>query len=222
MPNHREILLRALDDVPAIALAEAGRADRALACASACIAGGFRVVTVALTLPEAPDVIASLAARPDLLVGGSRAIDPVAARRAVSAGATFLFSPAVVPEVGAIAREAAVPWFAGAATPGEVQAARNAGTDLVHLFPAGTLAGPAYLRHLKSAFPDVSFACGGGIAGDRLGAWLQAGAICVVLQEAIYSADLLATGDAMTIRHHAAAVHAEASRYSRRTRGGPA
>ena len=53
------------------------------------------------------------------------------------------------------------------------------------------------------------------IGGDRLSAYFDAGARAVVLSEALYSRDLMAAGDHVSIRNHAAAAHRDASQHGR-------
>ena len=53
------------------------------------------------------------------------------------------------------------------------------------------------------------------VGGDQLDAWFDAGARAVLLAGALYSPALLASGDRMMIRNHAAAAHREATRFAR-------
>ncbi|MGM0575792.1 MAG: bifunctional 4-hydroxy-2-oxoglutarate aldolase/2-dehydro-3-deoxy-phosphogluconate aldolase [Myxococcota bacterium] len=217
MEGRTEKLDRALDQAPAVVVIEADRADRAVDAADACLAAGFRAVAVATTIPDAPEVIATLAGRRGAVVGATLVETETGARTAVDAGAAFLVAVDMVPGVGEVAREAGAAWIPGAMTPNEVRRARDAGARMVHLFPAVTAGGPAHLGLLRDACPDVEFLAGGGIEGDRIGAWLDAGARAVALADAIYSPLLLAHEDARQIRNHAAAIHREVVRHARAT-----
>ncbi len=215
MRADRDDLTQALDHAPAIAWIDADRTDHAAHAASACVAGGFRTLAVSARVPEAAAVIDSLAARPDTVIGlampGSAADCDAAAR----AGAAFVVCADIDREVATACAAAGVSWIPGAATAGEMRAARDAGADLVHLFPAATSGGPRHLRLLRAAYPDLRVIAGGGVGGDQLDAWFDAGARAVLLAGALYSPALLASGDRMMIRNHAAAAHREATRFAR-------
>jgi 2-dehydro-3-deoxyphosphogluconate aldolase/(4S)-4-hydroxy-2-oxoglutarate aldolase len=66
----------------------------------------------------------------------------------------------------------------GSFTPTEVIAARQAGADVVKIFPADT-GGPGHLGALKAVFRDTLFCPTGGVTRENMGAYFDAGA-CVV------------------------------------------
>jgi 2-dehydro-3-deoxyphosphogluconate aldolase/(4S)-4-hydroxy-2-oxoglutarate aldolase len=51
----------------------------------------------------------------------------------------------------------------GAATPTEIDRARSLGCEIVKIFPAALLGGPAYIRAVSAVFPDVRFLPTGGV-----------------------------------------------------------
>lgn len=61
-------------------------------------------------------------------------------------------------------------------TPTEIQAARDQGSEVVKLFPAGDL-GPGYLKSLLGPYPDLPLLVVGNIGADNLATFLQAGAV---------------------------------------------
>ena len=211
----QEALDSALDHAPAIAVINAERADWGMHAASACVAAGFQVMCIGADTPSAAQIIASVAARPNMTVGLARIRQPEQAAEAISAGARFLMSPTAHPEIGALAREANLPWIAGAWSPNEIAQALSLGADLVQLYPIASSGGPLHLRLMVDLFPDTEFVVGGGIGGDRLSAYFEAGARAVALSEALYSRDLMAAGDHMVIRNHAATAHRDAAQHGR-------
>ena len=215
MPSALEQLDRALDHAPAIAVIQAERADWGMHAASACVAAGFQVLAVSEHTPSAPQIIASIAARPDMVVGLAHATQPSLALEAQSSGARFLMSALTNTDIGRVAKDHALPWIAGAWTPNEIEAALSAGADAVQLYPIGPAGGPMYLRMIADLFPSIAFVAGGGIGGDRLAAYFEAGARAVALSEALYSRDLMAAADHMSIRDHAATAHREATQHGR-------
>jgi 2-dehydro-3-deoxyphosphogluconate aldolase/(4S)-4-hydroxy-2-oxoglutarate aldolase len=104
--------------------------------------------------------------------------------RSVDAGATFVVSPGIVPEVIERARTLGVDVVPGVFTPTEVIRARAMGVTAVKLFPA-SVGGPGYVRALRGPFADVPLVPTGGIAIGDVGAYLAAGATCVGLGGAL-------------------------------------
>jgi 2-dehydro-3-deoxyphosphogluconate aldolase/(4S)-4-hydroxy-2-oxoglutarate aldolase len=140
---------------------------------------GVDVVEVPLNVPGSLSAISSLVARfPDALVGAGTVMSAGEAVAALDAGARFLLSPVLRPEVVAVAHEAGAAAVPGAFTPTEVDACMRAGADLVKLFPADRLT-PADLRVLLAALPDARLLPTGGITATNAANWLAAGAVAV-------------------------------------------
>lgn len=221
MASPRDEFDRALDHAPAIAVVSAERADWGMHAASACVAAGFQLLAVDIHTPEATQIIASVAARPDMVVGLARTRTAAQVTAAKAAGARFVMGPTGPADVGVAARAEGLTWIAGAMTPGEIERVAADGADLVQVYPAGTSGGPVHLRLMADLFPDLPLVAGGGIGGDRMAAYFDAGARAVALSEALYSRDLMAAGEHMTIRNHAATAHREATRHGRLHGGQP-
>lgn len=143
------------------------------------IEGGVDVVEVPLNVPGALAAISSLvAAFPSALIGAGTVMSAADASAALDAGARFLLSPVLVPEVVAAAHAAGAAAVPGAFTPTEIDACTRAGADLVKLFPADRLT-PADLRTLLAALPDARLLPTGGISAANAADWLAAGAVAV-------------------------------------------
>ena len=177
----------------AVAVIRGERVADPAALAAALAEAGIRAVEFTFTIP---DVLAAIeaASGSEALVGAGTVRDERQARDALAAGARFLVSPACVPEVAEVAREAGLPVFLGALTPTEVDAAVKAGTTAVKLFPAG-VGGPRYLRDLRGPFPDVEFVPSGGITEENAREFLDAGAAAVYAGSSLAPPELVAAGD---------------------------
>src|SRR5207249_4551424 len=110
--------------------------ERALGAANAVIAGGFRVIEITYSFNGATEAIAKLsdANENDLLIGAGTILNRGQVREAVGAGARFLVSPCVLPEVIDAARELQVAIIPGAFTPTEIYTAYSLGADIVKIF----------------------------------------------------------------------------------------
>lgn len=138
--------------------------QHALFAAETLYAASLPIVEIPLTIPEATDVIAELARRfPDMIVGAGTVLGEESAQSAIGAGARFITSPGLVPEVMACARMADVATFPGALTPTEVIAASKVGADFVKIFPAAIAGGAQYIRTLKVPLPEIPLIVSGGV-----------------------------------------------------------
>ncbi len=140
---------------------------------------GLATFEITLTIPGALDLVEQLAADPALLVGVGTVLEREQATASIRAGARYLVSPAVCPEIVAPCRDAGVACVLGAATPGEVLAAVRAGSDAVKIFPVSSLGGAAHVRALKAVFPQVLMAPTGGIGVEQVAEYLRAGSAFV-------------------------------------------
>jgi 2-dehydro-3-deoxyphosphogluconate aldolase/(4S)-4-hydroxy-2-oxoglutarate aldolase len=97
----------------------------------------------------------------------------------VDAGARFLTTTGLDPEIVGYAVKQGVAVFPGALTPTEVMLAAKAGADFVKIFPCSALGGPAYIRALRPPFPQVKFIAAGGVNQATVADYIAAGAVAV-------------------------------------------
>ena len=146
---------------------------------------GLGVIEVTFTVPDAADVISAVRARfPEILIGAGTVTDAETAERAIAAGAQFLLSPALSPEMVQAARRRDVLAVPGAYTPTEVVSALDGGAELVKIFPAES-GGPAHIRALLAPLPHARLLPTGGVRPDTVGEWLGAGAAGVGMGSAL-------------------------------------
>jgi len=186
-----------LREVGIIPIIRASSADVVMPIAEALLQAGVTVAEITMTVPHAIDAIGAVAKRfPDkVLIGAGTVTDAETARRAVDAGAEFIVSPCLVPEVIEAAQRADVAVLPGALTPGEVFAAFRHGADMVKVFPAQSVGGAAYLRALRGPFPDIPLVPTGGVTLENLAEMFQAGAAAVGVGTELISQDALARRD---------------------------
>jgi 2-dehydro-3-deoxyphosphogluconate aldolase/(4S)-4-hydroxy-2-oxoglutarate aldolase len=153
--------------------------DPAELCA-ALASGGIRAVEFTYTTPGLPEILAAAAAarKPGRHIGAGTVVTAEQARAAIDAGAEFLVTPAVRPEVAAVAERHDVPVFLGALTPTEVLQAMDLGAAAVKIFPASAV-GPRYLKDLRGPFPDAKLVPSGGVSSANARDFLAQGAFAV-------------------------------------------
>ncbi len=182
-----------LREVGVIPIIRASSADVVVPVAEALLHGGLSVVGITLTVPKAIDAIGAGAKRfaGKVLLGAGTVTDAETARRAVDAGAEFIVTPCLVPEVIEAAQRAGVAVLPGALTPGEVFEAFRLGGDMVKVFPVQSVGGAAYLRALRGPFPDIPLVPTGGVSLENMAELLKAGAAAVGVGTELISKDAL-------------------------------
>lgn len=156
--------------VPVVVLEDAADATP---LGDALVAGGIPVAEVTFRTAAAPDAIKALAGRDDLLVGAGTVVSPEQVDRAVGAGARFIVSPGLLPEVVRRAQELDVAIVPGAVTPSEIMTALSLGLDTVKFFPANVYGGPSAIKALGAPFGQVKFVPTGGVSAQNLDQYLS-------------------------------------------------
>jgi 2-dehydro-3-deoxyphosphogluconate aldolase / (4S)-4-hydroxy-2-oxoglutarate aldolase len=172
-----------------IAVVRAREAKGIATIARALQAGGVHAVEITLTTSGAVGAIAELARDGEVLIGAGTVLDAAAARSVLDAGAQFVVSPTLEPDVIRVCRERNVPCIPGAFTPTEILAAWRAGAALVKLFPAVTV-GPGFVRELLGPLPSLRIVPSGGVTLESAGDWIRAGAAAVSVGGALLGAPL--------------------------------
>ena len=117
------------------------------------------------------------------------------AEGAIDAGAEFLVTPCVVPEVIAVAQARGVAVLPGALTPTEVFTAWSLGGDIIKIFPASNVGGASYLKALKGPFPQIRLCPTGGVNLQTIGDFVKAGAAAVGVGGELVSKAAIDSGD---------------------------
>jgi 2-dehydro-3-deoxyphosphogluconate aldolase/(4S)-4-hydroxy-2-oxoglutarate aldolase len=167
---------------------------------------GLRIFELTMTIPDAPALIRELSAEPNLLIGAGTVPDAASAAACLEAGARFIVAPWVDASLAGPCRDAKAVLMLGAVTPTEVRAALTAGADVVKIFPAASVGGPAHIRALASVLPGVAFCPTGGVEPGNLAAYLSAGAAFVGMGGALVDEKRIAAGDRAAIAAAADAV----------------
>jgi 2-dehydro-3-deoxyphosphogluconate aldolase/(4S)-4-hydroxy-2-oxoglutarate aldolase len=172
---------------------------------------GIRCVEFTFTIPGATEVIASAAREPDAIIGAGTVRSAEQAAAAIEAGARFIVSPGVIPDVALVGRERGVPVILGALTATEVHTVDTLGAMAVKIFPAG-LGGPRYLRDLRGPFPELAFMPSGGITPENTADFLAAGATAVFAGSDLVPPAAVASGDYQAIAARARQFRASVQR----------
>jgi 2-dehydro-3-deoxyphosphogluconate aldolase/(4S)-4-hydroxy-2-oxoglutarate aldolase len=167
-----------IERVGLIPVLRARNAAQAHAVVRAMLAAGVSVVEVTMTCPDAIGLIRELKREysDQLLIGSGTVTTAAEAQGTINAGAEFVVSPSLHPEVINVTKMNGKIAIPGALTPTEVITAHRAGADYVKVFPCSAMGGASYLKSLLAPFPFLKLIPTGGVTVDTAESFLKAGA----------------------------------------------
>jgi 2-dehydro-3-deoxyphosphogluconate aldolase/(4S)-4-hydroxy-2-oxoglutarate aldolase len=171
-------------------------AARVQAVMEALAEGGVRVLEITMTVPGAIELTRSLcrALPDDIVFGAGTVLDADVTKRVVDAGARFVVSPVLKPELIELCHSLDVAALPGCFSPTEILTAWELGADIVKVFPATAL-GPRYFRDVRGPLPHVKLMPTGGVSVDNAGQWIEAGAVAVGVGGDLLDPQAIASGD---------------------------
>jgi 2-dehydro-3-deoxyphosphogluconate aldolase/(4S)-4-hydroxy-2-oxoglutarate aldolase len=192
--------LKTLCEVGIVPVIRARSAGVLIDLAKALMAGDVPIAEVTLTVPGAIDGIRRLVQTfgETLLVGVGSVTRAAQADEAVAAGAQFIVTPILVPEVIEAARRHGKVVIPGAFTPTEIFQAHTLGADVVKVFPA-SVGGPAYFKAILAPMPFLRLMPTGGVDLSTAAAFIKAGAVTLGAGAALVDAVAVQKGDWATI-----------------------
>ena len=185
-----------LESVGLVPVLRARSVAEAHALVDAILAGGVTVIEVTMTVPGAIAMLRDLKGKygNELLLGSGTVTSAEQARATIEAGAEFVVSPSLHPEVIRETKALSKVSIPGALTPTEVITAWEAGADYVKIFPCSAVGGPSYLKALKAPFPELKLIPTGGVTVATAGDFLNAGAMAVGVGSDLVNATAIAEG----------------------------
>ena len=175
-------------------------ADSEVACsvAEACYKGGIRAFEFTNRGDGALDVFVTMLSRvretcPGLAVGAGTVLDAPTAAMFIQAGADFIVSPCLSEEVAKLCNRRGVPYSPGCGTVTEITHALELGCDLVKVFPAGCVGGPAFVKNVLGPLPWAMLMATGAVepTPENLGAWARSGVTAVGMGSKLFPKDVI-------------------------------
>ena len=169
---------------------------------------GVRLVEVTLTIPDAFELISDLAnddafAARGSIVGAGTVLNGTQAEESLLAGARFLVSPILVPEMIAAARARDAMSMPGTMTPTEMVRAAELGADFIKVYPVATIGGPDYITNVRRALTDLPLVATGNIDLEEIPDYFTAGVVGFGVGGPLIRPDLLQRGDVASVIHNA-------------------
>lgn len=126
----------------------------------------------------------------DMVMGIGTIFTTENANAFIEAGADFIVSPALIPELAVFCNSKDVFWIPGCATMSEIFQAKKLGATLVKAFP-GNVVGSAFVAAAKSVYPTLHIMPTGGVepTKENLKEWFDAGVYCVGMGSQLFKKD---------------------------------
>jgi 2-dehydro-3-deoxyphosphogluconate aldolase/(4S)-4-hydroxy-2-oxoglutarate aldolase len=179
-----------------VAIIRADNSEQLIDACSALIKGGVSGIELTMTTPNAMKVLADVRREfgDKVLVGMGTVLDAKTAQTAIEAGAEFIITPVLKPEVIAYCNRAGKLIFSGSYSPTEAQTAYELGADFIKIFPADGL-GPKYIQAIRGPLPHLKIVPTGGVDVNTAGSFIKAGCVAVAAGSSLVSKEILQKKD---------------------------
>ncbi len=160
--------------------------------AKALCEGGVAVAEVTFRAAGAATAIKLMKeACPDMIVGAGTVLTTVQIDEAIAAGAQFIVTPGMDPELVKYAQEKKLPIFPGCTTPTDYHTAYKLGLEVLKFFPAEQSGGLEKIKAMSAPFPMFKVMPTGGISLKNLGDYAKAPVIAACGGSYMVTADLI-------------------------------
>lgn len=214
MNSRAEIVSRLLDPgvIPVI---RAQNAAHVMPACEALLAGGMNNLEITMTTPNALALIREAGKRfgARAVIGAGTVMTAEMCLAAIEAGATFVVSPVMKPEIARVAQGADCVCILGAFTPTEAQLAYEAGADFIKIFPAES---PGYVEAVLAPLPHLKIIPTSGVNLETGPEYFAMGCPLVGVGSALVSPKILREGNWAELTRLAAAFVAMARKAPRK------
>ncbi|HEY9007785.1 bifunctional 4-hydroxy-2-oxoglutarate aldolase/2-dehydro-3-deoxy-phosphogluconate aldolase [Ohtaekwangia sp.] len=169
--------------------------------------GGVRVFEFTNRKKNSFDVFTHLiknrAQYPELMIGIGTVMDGATTKKFIEAGADFIISPILKPEMAEVCKAHNKLWMPGCATLTEIVTAKEHGAQVIKVFP-GSVLGPGFVSAIMPVVPDLQLMITGGVEPNEknLSAWFNAGSMCVGMGSQLFTKDILAAKDWLLLENN--------------------
>ena len=135
--------------------------------------GGLPVAEITFRSDAAEEAIRRVHEElPEVILGAGTVLTKDQVDRAVNAGATYIVSPGLNPEIVKYCQEKNVPIVPGCANPSDIEVALSLGLKTVKFFPAEPLGGLKLIKAMAAPYGAVTFLPTGGVNENNLNDYL--------------------------------------------------
>lgn len=126
------------------------------------IEAGIKILEIPLTVPHGFSLIAKLKKKKGILVGAGSVFTNEEVLKSIKASADFIVSPVSDGKLIKFCKAKKILVMAGGLTPTEIYRTKQAGADVVKIFPSH-LIDAEYIREILGPMPSLKFAFTGGV-----------------------------------------------------------
>ncbi len=190
--NDTLVKLSQIGIVPVVALNDI---NDARPLAKALCDGGLPCAEVTFRTDCAEEAIRVMTTEfPQMFVGAGTVLTTEQVDRAVGAGAKFIVSPGLNPEVVKYCVDKNIPVTPGCANPSDIEQALAFGLDVVKIFPAEAIGGLKLIKSMAAPYVNMKFMPTGGINAKNLNDYLAFDRIVACGGSWMVSGDLVNAG----------------------------
>lgn len=163
--------------------------------AKALIAGGVPVAEVTFRAAGAAIAIQTMREQfPEMLVGAGTVLTTAQVDEAMAAGAQFIVTPGMDPELVEYCQKVGIDVFPGCTTPTDYHTAYKLGLEVLKFFPAEQSGGMAKIKSMSAPFPMFKVMPTGGISLKNLADYIKNPVIAACGGSYMVTADLIDNG----------------------------
>lgn len=136
--------------------------------------GGLPVAEITFRSDAAEEAIRRVHEElPEVILGAGTVLTKDQVDRAVNAGATYIVSPGLNPEIVKYCQEKNVPIVPGCGNPSDIEVALSLGLKTVKFFPAEALGGLKLIKAMAAPYGAITFLPTGGVNENNLNEYLS-------------------------------------------------
>jgi len=189
-------VLKQISDIGIVPVIKIDRVEDAIPLAKALIDGGLPCAEITFRTSAARDSIKAISEKyPQMLVGAGTVLTKQQADEAMAAGAKFIVSPGLNPEIVKHCNKKGYPIAPGVSNASDVEVALSLGLEVVKFFPAESTGGLPMIKSLAAPYTNMKFMPTGGINAKNLNSYLNFPKIIACGGSWMVNADMINAGD---------------------------